>query len=130
MEHQSSNKSKSINGNDFEKIFTERTGLKLVPDSEKPTFINSHGNVQVVDYDFTTEVNGVPYYIDVTTTYRSDRLKQKSYNALVMKLMLKKECKFYTVIKSLTENGKKKNPILIEGIDGVMELDEFVKLIQ
>ena len=130
MEHQSSNKSKSINGNDFEKIFTERTGLELVPDSEKPKFTNCHGHEQVVDYDFTTEVNGVPYYIDVTTTFRSDRLKQKSYNALIMKTMLKKECKFYTVVKSLTENGKTKKPKLIEGIDGVMELDDFMTLLQ
>jgi hypothetical protein len=130
MEHQSSNKSKSINGNDFEKIFTERTGLKLVLDSEKPKFTNCHGQEQVVDYDFTTEVNGVPYYIDVTTTFRSDRLKQKSYNALIMKTMLKKECKFYTVVKSLTENGKTKKPKLIEGIDGVMELDDFMALLQ
>ena len=130
MEHQSSNKSKSINGNDFEKIFTERTGLKLVLDSEKPKFTNCHGQEQVVDYDFTTEVNGMPYYIDVTTTFRSDRLKQKSYNALIMKTMLKKECKFYTVVKSLTENGKTKKPKLIEGIDGVMELDDFMALLQ
>ena len=77
MEHQGSNKSKSINGNDFEKIFTERTGLTIVPDSDKPKFTNCHGEEQVVDYDFTTVVNGVAYYIDVTTTYRSDRLKQK-----------------------------------------------------
>ena len=130
MEHQSSNKSKSINGNDFEKIFTERTGLKLVLDSEKPKFTNCHGEEQVVDYDFTTEVNGMTYYIDVTTTFRSDRLKQKSYNALIMKTMLKKECKFYTVVKSLTENGKTKKPKLIEGIDGVMELDDFMTLLQ
>ena len=130
MEHQSSNKSKSINGNDFEKIFTERTGLKLAPDSDKPKFTNCHGHEQVVDYDFATEVNGVPYYIDVTTTFRSDRLKQKSYNALIMKTMLKKECKFYTVVKSLTENGKTKKPKLIEGIDGVMELDDFMTLLQ
>ena len=129
-EHQSSNKSKSINGNDFQKIFTERTGLKLVLDSEKPKFTNCHGQEQVVDYDFSTEVNGVPYYIDVTTTFRSDRLKQKSYNALIMKTILKKECKFYTVVKSFTENGKTKKPKLIEGIDGVMELDDFMTLLQ
>jgi hypothetical protein len=129
-EHQSSNKSKSINGNDFQKIFTERTGLKLVLDSEKPKFTNCHGEEQVVDYDFTTEVNGMPYYIDVTTTFRSDRLKQKSYNALIMKIRLKKECKFYTVVKSFTENGKTKKPKLIEGIDGVMELDDFMTLLQ
>jgi hypothetical protein len=128
-EHQSSNKSKSINGNDFQKIFTERTGLKLVLDSEKPKFTNCHGEEQVVDYDFTTEVNGMPYYIDVTTTFRSDRLKQKSYNALIMKTILKKECKFYTVVKSFTENGKTKKPKLIEGIDGVMELDDFMTLL-
>jgi hypothetical protein len=130
MEHQSSNKSKSINGNDFERIFTERTGLIIVPDSEKPKFTNCHGEEQIVDYDFSTVISGITYYIDVTTTFRSDRLKQKSYNALIMKTMFNKECKFYTVVKSLTENGKTKNPKLIEGIDGVMELDEFIKLIQ
>ena len=130
MEHQGSNKSKSINGNDFEKIFTERTGLTIVPDSDKPKFTNCHGEEQVVDYDFTTVVNGVAYYIDVTTTYRSDRLKQKSYNALIMKLKFNPDCKFYTVVKSFTENGKTKKPKLIEGIDGVMELDDFINLIQ
>ena len=130
MEHQSSNKSKSINGNDFERTFTERTGLTIIPDGEKPKFTNCHGIEQIVDYDFSTIISGVTYYIDVTTTFRSDRLKQKSYNALIMKTMFKTECKFYMVVKSLTENGKTKNPKLIEGIDGVMELDEFIKLIQ
>jgi hypothetical protein len=129
MEHQSSNKSKSINGNDFERIFTERTGLTIIPDAEKPKFTNCHGIEQIVDYDFSTIISGITYYIDVTTTFRSDRLKQKSYNALIMKTMFKTECKFYMVVKSLTENGKTKNPKLIEGIDGVMELDEFIKLI-
>ena len=129
IEHQSSNKSKSINGNEFERTFTQRTGLTIIPDTEKPKFTNCHGIEQIVDYDFSTIISGVTYYIDVTTTFRSDRLKQKSYNAMIMKTILKTDCKFYMVVKSLTENGKTKNPKLIEGIDGVMELDEFIKLI-
>ena len=129
IEHQSSNKSKSINGNEFERTFTQRTGLTIIPNTEKPKFTNCHGIEQIVDYDFSTIISGVTYYIDVTTTFRSDRLKQKSYNAMIMKTILKTDCKFYMVVKSLTENGKTKNPKLIEGIDGVMELDEFIKLI-
>jgi len=34
------------------------------------------------------------------------------------------------VIKSLTENGKKKTVNLLEGMDHVIEIGEFVKLLQ
>jgi hypothetical protein len=83
----------------------------------------------VVDFDFGLDKNGEKIFIDVTTTYRSDRLKQKSYNALMMKNKVNVDCKFYMVVKNMVENGKKKNPILIEGIDGVMSLEEFLKII-
>ncbi len=129
MGHQQSNQSRSQNGNDFERIFTERTGISKMKKKDKPTFINCHGNKQLVDFDFSTEINGTKVFIDVTTTYRSDRQKQKAYNALMMKTKVGEDCKFYMVIKSLTENGKKKTVNLIEGMDGVMELDEFIKLI-
>jgi len=130
MEHQSSNQSKSINGNDFEKIFTEKTGITKMNKKGKPRFINCHGIEQLIDFDFTTEINGTKIYIDVTTTYRSDRQKQKAYNALMMKTKLNMNCEFYMVIKSLTENGKKKTVNLLEGMDKVIEIDEFIKLIQ
>ena len=130
MSHQSSNQSRSQNGNDFEKVFTELTGIKKMKKKDKPKFTNIHGLEQLIDFDFTTIINGVNVYIDVTTTYRSDRQKQKAYNAMMMKTKLNMDCKFYMVIKSLTENGKKKTVNLLEGMDHVIEIDEFIKLIQ
>jgi hypothetical protein len=97
---------------------------------DKPTFTNIHGLEQLIDFDFSTEINGTKVFIDVTTTYRSDRQKQKAYNAMMMKTKLNMDCKFYMVIKSLTENGKKKTVNLLEGMDHVIEIGDFIKLIQ
>jgi len=130
MSHQSSNQSRSKNGNDFEKVFTELTGIKKMKKKDKPKFTNIHGLEQLIDFDFSTIINGVNVYIDVTTTYRSDRQKQKAYNAMMMKTKLNMDCKFYMVIKSLTENGKKKTVNLLEGMDHVIEIGEFIKLLQ
>jgi hypothetical protein len=130
MSHQSSNQSRSKNGNDFETYFTELTGIKKMKKKDKPKFTNIHGLEQLIDFDFSTIINGVNVFIDVTTTYRSDRQKQKAYNAMMMKTKLNMDCKFYMVIKSLTENGKKKTVNLLEGMDHVIEIDEFIKLIQ
>ena len=129
MSHQSSNQSRSKNGNDFEKVFTELTGIKKMKKKDKPKFTNIHGIEQLIDFDFSTIINGEKIYIDVTTTYRSDRQKQKAYNAMMMKTKLNMDCKFYMVIKSLTENGKKKTVNLLEGMDHVIEIDEFIKLL-
>ena len=129
MSHQSSNQSRSKNGNDFEKVFTQMTGIKKMKKKDKPRFTNIHGIEQLIDFDFSTVINGEKIYIDVTTTYRSDRQKQKAYNAMMMKTKLNEECKFYMVIKSLTENGKKKTVNLLEGMDHVIEIDEFIKLL-
>jgi len=130
MSHQSSNQSRSKNGNDFETYFTELTGIKKMKKKDKPKFTNIHGLEQLIDFDFSTIINGVNVYIDVTTTYRSDRQKQKAYNAMMMKTKLNMDCKFYMVIKSLTENGKKKTVNLLEGMDHVIEIGEFIKLLQ
>jgi len=130
MSHQSSNQSRSKNGNDFEKVFTELTGIKKMKKKDKPKFTNIHGLEQLIDFDFSTEINGEKVFIDVTTTYRSDRQKQKAYNAMMMKTKLNMDCKFYMVIKSLTENGKKKTVNLLEGMDHVIEIGEFIKLLQ
>ena len=129
MSHQSSNQSRSKNGNDFEKVFTQMTGIKKMKKKDKPRFTNIHGIEQLIDFDFLTIIDGEKIYIDVTTTYRSDRQKQKAYNAMMMKTKLNEECKFYMVIKSLTENGKKKTVNLLEGMDHVIEIDEFIKLL-
>jgi len=127
MKHQSSNKSKSNNGSKFEHTFTELTGIVKEPKKNKPKFTNVHGLKQVIDYDFKTTINGVDIFVDVTTTFRSDRLKQKSYNALLMKLKVNPNCKYYLVVKSFTEKGKTKVPVLIEGIDDVMDIEHFMK---
>ena len=129
MSHQSSNQSRSKNGNDFETYFTELTGIKKMKKKDKPKFTNIHGLEQLIDFDFSTIINGVNVYIDVTTTYRSDRQKQKAYNAMMMKTKLNMDCKFYMVIKSLTENGKKKTVNLLEGMDHVVEINDFIKLL-
>ena len=129
MSHQSSNQSRSKNGNDFEAYFTQMTGIKKMKKKDKPTFTNIHGIEQLIDFDFSTIINGEKIYIDVTTTYRSDRQKQKAYNAMMMKTKLNEDCKFYMVIKSLTENGKKKTVNLLEGMDHVIEIGEFIKLL-
>ena len=129
MKHNSSNKGKSNNGNKFEKEFTELTGIVKMKKKDKPTFVNSHGLVQVVDFDFATEKNGEKIYVDVTTTFRSDRLKQKAYNAIMYKTNISTDCKFYMGVGNLVENGKTKNPILIEGIDNVILVDELVELV-
>ena len=129
MEHQSSNQTRSRNGNDFEKVFTELTGIQKMRKKDKPSFVNNHGLTQLIDFDFSTEINGIKVYIDVTTTYRSDRQKQKAYNALMMKNKVNVNCKFYMVVKSLTENGKPKTVNLLEGMDEVMEINDFIKLI-
>jgi hypothetical protein len=129
MEHQSSNKNKSINGNKFEQLFTKLTGLVKENEENKPRFINEHGLVQKIDYDFKTVIDGVEVFIDTTTTHRSCRLKQKSYNGLCSKLYLDRKTKFYVVVKSFTEkDGTKKNPVLIQGVDKVIEIDEFMEI--
>jgi len=97
---------------------------------EKPFFINSLGKKQIIDFDFKTEIDGVDVFIDLTTTFRSDRLKQKAYNAIMYKTKLNPNCKFYMGVGKLIENGKKKNPILIEGIDGVILVDDLIGMIK
>ena len=129
MEHQSSNQSRSRNGNDFEKVFTELTGIQKMRKKDKPSFVNNHGLTQLIDFDFSTEINGIKVYIDVTTTYRSDRQKQKAYNALMMKNKVNVNCKFYMVVKLFTGSGKPKTVTMLEGMDEVMEINDFIKLI-
>ena len=46
------------------------------------------------------------------------------------KTKLNPNCKFYMDVGKLIENGKKKNPILIEGIDGVILVDDLIGMIK
>jgi hypothetical protein len=48
----------------------------------------------------------------------------------MMKTKVGQPCKFYMVVKTMVEGGKKKNPILIEGIDGVMSIDDFTSYLK
>ena len=129
MEHSFANKLKCLNGKSLEDSFELQTGLKKLLNKDKPFFINSFGNKQIIDCDFKTTIDGVDVFIDLTTTFRSDRLKQKSYNAIMYKTKIDSNCKFYMGVGTLVENGKKKNPILIEGIDDVILVDELIKII-
>jgi hypothetical protein len=129
MKYSEENGDKSRNGNRLENYFVEKTGLNKFTKKQKPSFVNSHGKKQVIDFDFHKNVEGVDIYMDLTTTYRSDRLKQKAYNALMYKTRNDSPCKFYMVVGSLVEHGKKKNPILIEGIDGVITIEDAINLV-
>lgn len=130
MKYSLENGDKSRNGNSLEGYFTEQTGLKKFGKKQKPSFVNSHGKKQIIDFDFHKNVEGVDIYMDLTTTYRSDRLKQKAYNALMYKNNFDKPCKFYMVVGKLVEHGKKKNPVLIEGIDGVILVEDAINMIK
>jgi hypothetical protein len=119
--HSDSNGSKSNNGNRFEKKFEITFGLNKIKQKDKGRFYNSHGLVQIIDYDYSCTWLDVPHFFDLTTTFRSDRLKQKAYNALMYKTYVSEESKFIMVVESFIEKGKKKKVKLIEGIDGVID---------
>jgi len=129
MTHSKTNQEKCLNGKSLEDKFELLTGLKKMLNKEKPFFINSLGKKQIIDFDFKTTIDGVDIFIDLTTTFRSDRLKQKAYNAIMYKTKISTDCKFYMGVGNLVENGKTKNPILIEGIDNVILVDELVELV-
>ena len=45
-----------------------------------------------------------------------------------MKLKQNPNCKYFIVVKSFTEKNKKKIPVLTEGMDKVIDIDEFMKI--
>ena len=130
MLHNSENGQKARNGRDLENYFSKRTGMKKSLKKEKPTFTSSHGVEQIVDFDFHKQVGDTMFYLDLTTTYRSDRAKQKAYNALVYKNKFNNKCKFYIVVGTVYENGKKPTVNLIEGLDGVISIEEAIQMVQ
>lgn len=126
MTHSKENGAKSKNGVIAEKKFSKLTGLKKTTQEQKPFFINSYGEKQIIDFDFSTVINGVTIFFDITNTYRSDRAKQKGYNSLLSKLFFNSNSKFYIVVNK-TE-GKKIKRKKIEGIDGVINMEDVLKL--
>ena len=125
----SDNRKKSINGKSLEELFESKTGIKKISTKEKPFFKNSFGEEQIIDFDFKTKINGVDVIIDLTTTFRSDRVKQKAYNALMYKTHINENVLFYVGVGTLIEEGKKKTPSLIDGIDSVVLVEELIDII-
>ena len=137
VNHSDTNSYKSNNGNALEDKFIRDTGIKKATKDMKPTFINEHGNKQEIDFDFMfmfESKDGQHTFYDTTTSYRSDRIKQKGYNALLLKREYQNKGlpkpKFIIVIGNLVENGKKKNTSLIEGIDEIKTVEEVIKEIR
>tara|TARA_Y100001938_G_C8023030_1_gene396390 strand:- start:479 stop:880 length:402 start_codon:yes stop_codon:yes gene_type:complete len=127
--HGEANGYKARNGLELENYFAEQTGLEKSGKGDKPTFTNSHGIEQVVDFDFHAEVDGVMHYLDLTTTYRSDRAKQKAYNAFVYKKLFSENCKFYIVAGDVNDN-KRRTVKLIEGLDGVISVEQAIEMVK
>jgi len=118
-------------GNSFEKLFSEKTGIGKLEAKLKPQFKNEHGNSQKIDSDFCLETESSIVFFDLTTSLRTDRAKQKAYNALCYKseIFSEKECKFYVVVPDDDKNfNKRKNPVLLHGLDGVICFTEAVEI--
>jgi hypothetical protein len=120
------NRGKSKNGNRFESFFEERTGLKKLLKKEKPTIVNEHGVKQIADFDFLWEKSGVKNWIDVTTSYRSDRAKQKAYNGLIAK-KIDPNCIIWMVVGDFVHNKRVQKPTSLEGLDKTIHIDEFLE---
>ena len=135
VDHTKTNSFKSNNGNALENLFIKQTGIRKATKKDKPTFINEHNIKQEIDFDFMFESkDGQQIFLDITTSYRSDRIKQKGYNALLLKREYQNKGlpkpKFIIVIGNLVENGKKKKISLIEGIDEIKTVEEVIEEIR
>jgi len=126
MTHSKENGAKSKNGVSAEKKFSKLTGLKKTTKKQKPFFINSYGEKQIIDFDFSITINGVTIFFDITNTYRSDRAKQKGYNSLLSKLFFNSNSKFYIVVNDSERKKVKRKKI--EGIDGIISMEDVLKL--
>ena len=119
-------------GDNFEKLFSEVTGMGKLRSRLKPKFKNDHGSLQEVDSDFCLETEASIIFFDLTTSLRTDRAKQKAYNALCYKseVVCEKECKFYIVVPDDDKHfNKRKAPVLLHGLDGVICFTEAVDMV-
>jgi len=135
VNHSQTNSYKSNNGTALENYFIKETGIKKTCKESKPYFINEHGLEQEIDFDFVFVSNdGQEIFIDITTSYRSDRAKQKGYNAILLKSEYAKrnlpKPVFLIGVGNLVENGKEINPTLIEGIDDIVTVKEIIETIK
>lgn len=122
------NGDKSRNGTNLEKLFTQKTGHKKATKFQKPKFINEFGEEQIIDTDFIIKKDDCTYFIDVTTTWRSSRAKQKAYNGLLLKLKTNIVHKYYIGVGTLIENGKKINTTKLEGVDDTLLVEELIEI--
>jgi hypothetical protein len=116
------NGAKSRNGGRLQKLFTKATGIKIAKEETKATFINIHGNEELIDYDFFLEVDGIDVLIDVTTTYRLCRCKQKYYSGLLYRMYVRKPS-FYIVG---VENFEGKTPVVKHGADLLIDTQTLI----
>jgi len=127
------NSKKSRNGRDFENRFSRETGLPKLRNKDKPTFVNEWGSTQVIDSDFLLEIGERSVFFDLTTTFRTDRAKQKAYNGLCCKLNCATRNEFYVVIPDEEYEGvyqKRKSASSLHGLDGVLSYSEAVSMIR
>jgi hypothetical protein len=122
MDFISENGAKSRNGGRLQRLFTEATGIETAKEETKATFNNIHGDVELIDYDFFLEVDGIDVLIDVTTSYRLCRCKQKYYSGLLYRLYVKKPS-FYIVA---VEDFEDKNPVVKHGADLLIDTQTLI----
>jgi hypothetical protein len=122
MDFISENGAKSRNGGRLQKLFTEATGIETAKEETKATFNNIHGDVELIDYDFFLEIDGIDVLIDVTTSYRLCRCKQKYYSGLLYRLYVKKPS-FYIVA---VEDFEDKTPVVKHGADLLIDTQTLI----
>ena len=122
MKFVNENSAKSRNGGRLQRLFTQRTGIKTAKESSKATFINKHNEEELIDYDFFLQVDDVDVLIDVTTTYRLCRCKQKYYSGLVYKMFVPRKS-FYIVA---VENFEGQTPSVKHGADLLIDTESLI----
>jgi len=134
MGYSEENGSKARNGLSFEDRFTSETSLKKLKKSLKPSFLNEHGSHQVIDSDFCLETEGKKVFFDLTTSFRSDRAKQKAYNGLCHEVTNKSDklCEFYIVIpdEEMVLLDKRRTEFSLHGLTGILSFTEAIEKVK
>jgi len=122
------NGDKSRNGQRLEKLFTKKTGINKLRKKDKPTFNNRHGKKEIIDFDYVWKHGKVKTYIDITTSYRSTRAKQKAYNGMLLKRINNTD-EVWLVSETFKQNGKTIKILELEGLDKTISFKEAIKII-
>ncbi len=124
------NGKKSRNGNNLQYKFENDTGWKKALKKDKPIYTNSQGRKQIIDFDYYKEIDGIKYFLDLTTSYRSDRAKQKAYNGLILKMFGMKNYRYYMVVGTMMNGNRKQRHYSLEGLDGVFLYTSIINRIK